>query len=50
VTDTRKPLGVVIAYAGWFNNGGTKVVENYTYNGSNANPPGATVLGVCPPV
>lgn len=42
VTDTRTPPGRVIGYAPWFD-GGAKVVERYTYNGSNANPPGATV-------
>jgi len=43
VTDTRNPLGLVFSYADWFNSVGTKVVEHYTYNGSNVNPPGATV-------
>jgi hypothetical protein len=42
VTDTRVPRGRVIGYAEWFSNG-TKIIERYTYNGSNANPPGATV-------
>jgi hypothetical protein len=40
VTDTRSPPGSVMSFAGWFN--GPKVIERYTHNGSNSNPPGFT--------